>query len=69
MPSRAHLRARRRVSVREASLLQGFRADYPWLGSRSRHFRQIGNSVCPPLARRVVEEAARSSRRRGGGEK
>jgi DNA (cytosine-5)-methyltransferase 1 len=50
-----------RVSVEEATVLQGFRADYPWKGSRSRCFLQIGNAVCPPVARLVVAAAARHS--------
>lgn len=50
-----------RISVEEAAVLQGFRADYPWQGSRSRRFIQIGNAVCPPLARLVVATIARQS--------
>jgi DNA (cytosine-5)-methyltransferase 1 len=50
-----------RISVEEATVLQGFRADYPWQGSRSRCFLQIGNAVCPPVARLVVAAAARHS--------
>jgi DNA (cytosine-5)-methyltransferase 1 len=50
-----------RISVEEAAALQGFRPDYPWQGSRSRRFMQIGNAVCPSLARLVVETAARHS--------
>src|SRR6478609_3038594 len=50
-----------RVSVEEAAALQGFRAGYPWQGSRTRCFLQIGNAVCPPLARLVVEATIRHS--------
>jgi DNA (cytosine-5)-methyltransferase 1 len=50
-----------RISVEEAAVLQGFRADYPWQGSRSRRFIQIGNAVCPPLARLVVAALVRQS--------
>jgi DNA (cytosine-5)-methyltransferase 1 len=46
-----------RVSVEQASILQGFRHDYPWQGSRTERFRQIGNTVCPPLARAVLAAA------------
>ena len=58
-----------RISVEEAAVLQGFRADYPWQGSRSRRFSQIGNAVCPPLARLVVATIARQSPRRREGER
>jgi DNA (cytosine-5)-methyltransferase 1 len=53
-----------RVSVEQAGVLQGFRHDYPWQGSRTRRFQQIGNAVCPPVAARVLEEAMRPSLRR-----
>ncbi|HEY6761071.1 MAG TPA: DNA cytosine methyltransferase [Baekduia sp.] len=50
-----------RVTVEQAAVLQGFRRDYPWQGARYRQFRQIGNAVCPPVARRVLAEAMRPS--------
>jgi DNA (cytosine-5)-methyltransferase 1 len=52
-----------RVTVTQAAILQGFRCDYPWQGSRTRQFAQVGNAVPPPLARRVLEAAIRP----GGG--
>jgi DNA (cytosine-5)-methyltransferase 1 len=52
-----------RVTVEQAAILQGFRHDYPWHGSRTQRFTQIGNAVCPPLARHVLREAMRPSGR------
>jgi DNA (cytosine-5)-methyltransferase 1 len=46
-----------KVTVEQAAVLQGFPANYPWQGSRSRQFQQVGNAVPPPLARRVLEAA------------
>lgn len=51
-----------RVTVEQATILQGFRPDYPWHGSRHQQFRQIGNAVCPPVARRVLAAAMRGNR-------
>ncbi len=46
-----------RVTPEQAGVLQGFRRDYPWQGARTRQFRQIGNAVCPPVARAVLDAA------------
>jgi DNA (cytosine-5)-methyltransferase 1 len=54
-----------RVTVEQASILQGFRHDYPWQGPRTARFRQIGNAVCPPLAQVVLAAAMGPSLRDG----
>lgn len=45
----------RRITVDEATLIQGFPLDYPWQGGNSQVFKQIGNSVPPPLAFAVAK--------------
>ena len=46
------------MSVKEASLLQGFGQEYVWPESDSTAFRLIGNAV-PPLIAKMVAEVSR----------
>lgn len=45
-----------RLSVEDAAILQGFPADHPWRGSRTKQLEQIGNAFPPPLAEAVLAE-------------
>lgn len=47
----------RRITVAEASVLQDFPPDYPWQGSASAQFAQIGNAIPPGLAAAIVASA------------
>lgn len=46
-----------RVTLEEAAALQGFPQGYPWAGSRTVQYRQVGDAVPPPLAWHVLRAA------------
>jgi DNA (cytosine-5)-methyltransferase 1 len=46
------------LTVRMAAILQGFPADWPFSGSKTAAYRQVGNAFPPPVARAIGEKIA-----------
>ena len=48
------LQCRRRLTVAECAIIQGFPSDHPWQGNKTSQYRQVGNAVPPKLAEVVA---------------
>ncbi len=55
-PSRRDITEPIRCTVDELAVLQSFPTGYPFQGTKTSQFRQVGNAVPPLIAQRIVEQ-------------
>jgi site-specific DNA-cytosine methylase len=53
--SRVHYVFTQVITPELCSLIMGFPSFYEFLGSKTQQYRQIGNAVCPPIARAIYK--------------